>query len=129
MMLAGKDSSTQKVAKLRACIATRDEYSFANGPVFVPRYCHTMRCILAVETNYLGHRPGPDMFQTDEANARHRETVLQFWPEASGYLTLHYFRVDTKVRQDASADGPLNDRKSHELLERQFTADHAGPLQ
>ena len=65
MMLAGKDSSAEKMADFRAGVATRDEYSFASHAFFVPRYSHTMRGILAVETNYLGHRPGPDMFQTD----------------------------------------------------------------
>ncbi len=112
-MLAGKDTAAQKVANLRARVATRNEYSFASHAVFVPRDRYAMRRILAVETNYFGHGPGPNVFQTNQTNAGNRMAVLQLWPEARGNFALHCFRVDPKVREDAPADDALNDRKSH----------------
>jgi len=72
-----------------------------------------MRRILAAKSNYFGHRSGSNVFKPNQANPSDSMSVLQFRTEASREFALHYFGIDTKVRQDAPADCALNYRKSH----------------
>jgi hypothetical protein len=72
-----------------------------------------MRSILAAKPNYLGHRSRANVLKPNKANPGDSMSVLQLRTEARREFALHYFRIDTKVRKDAPADGALYNRKSH----------------
>src|ERR1051326_147838 len=113
MMLARENTPTKQMVDLRIRVPARDEDTFASLAVFIPEYRHPMSCILTVQTNYLRHGHRTHVFKTDETYARNRKTILEFRPEASRQLSLHYSRVNAKVGKDASTDNTLNDGKFH----------------
>lgn len=48
------------------------------------------------------------MFEADQAYAGDSKAFMELGPEARGDMLLHDFGVNTKVREDASADYALN---------------------
>jgi len=105
-MLSRKNSSAKKMIELRICVSARDVYAFAGFIIFVPKHGHTMRRVLAAQSNNFRHSLRANVFKANQADAGHCKTVMELGPEARWELPLHNRRLNSKVSENSSPDYP-----------------------
>src|SRR5581483_5707877 len=114
VMLAWENPSSSKLVQPRIGVAPGNVNALPRLPFLVlPLHRYAMRRVLTANAQDRRHSVRSDLFQSDQADPRDGESIVQLRKKTRGQLRLHHFRSDPIIHQNSPPDQALDSGNSH----------------